>query len=159
VHQGAISSSQTLHLNGRHLLVTFIDGSNDTCPPINTTAGETPGTCTLGTNPSYAVSALSSLDVATTIKFAKAHNVRLVIKDTGHDILGRSTGYGSLEVWVRNLRTGLSFQAKYSSTCKTDPWTGAAITVGGGYTFDDVYKVAKANNVVVVGGGTRLSAP
>ena len=77
-----------------------------------------------------------------------------MIKDTGHDILGRSTGYGSLEIWVRSLRTGLSFESKYTSTCKTCSWTGAAITVGGGYTFDDVYKVAKANRVVVVGGGT-----
>ncbi|KAK5166447.1 uncharacterized protein LTR77_007990 [Saxophila tyrrhenica] len=127
---------------------------NETCPPINVTAGETPGTCTLGTNPWYAVSASSTSDVATAIKFAKNHNVRLVIKDTGHDILGRSTGYGSLEIWVRSLRTGLTFQPKYKSSCKTSAWTGAAITVGGGYTFNDVYKVAKANNVVVVGGGT-----
>ncbi len=79
-----------------------------------------------------------------------------MIKDTGHDILGRSTGYGSLEIWVRSLRTGLTFQSTYTSTCKKAPadWTGAAITIGGGYTFDDVYQVAKANDVVVVGGGT-----
>ncbi|KAK3628153.1 hypothetical protein LTR56_018765 [Elasticomyces elasticus] len=86
--------------------------------------------------------------------FAKRQNVRLVIKDTGHDLLGRSTGFGSIEIWLRNLRTGLRFESKYTSACQANPWTGAAISIGGGYTFFDVYKVAKANNVVVVGGGT-----
>ncbi|KAK5744039.1 hypothetical protein LTR17_002377 [Elasticomyces elasticus] len=127
---------------------------DDTCPPINTTAGEVADTCTLGSNPWYAVNATSTQDVISAITFAKRLNVRLVIKDTGHDLLGRSTGYGSLEIWLRNLRTGLSFEPEYSSTCQANTWTGAAISIGGGYTFDDVYKVAKANNVVVVGGGT-----
>ncbi|KAK3666175.1 hypothetical protein LTR22_002839 [Elasticomyces elasticus] len=127
---------------------------DDTCPPINTTAGEIADACTLGSNPWYAVNATLTQDVISAVTFAKRQNVRLVIKDTGHDLLGRSTGYGSLEIWLRNLRTGLSFVSKHTSTCQADPWTGAAISIGGGYTFDDVYKVAKANNVVVVGGGT-----
>lgn len=33
-------------------------------------------------------------------------------------------------------------------------WAGPAITVGGGYTWQDVYPVAQKNSVVVVGGGT-----
>jgi FAD/FMN-containing dehydrogenase len=127
---------------------------NATCPPVNATAGEVPGTCTLGDNPVYAVNATSNAHVVAAINFAKKNNVRLVIKDTGHDILGRSDGYGSLEIWIHYLRTGLTFQKKFQSTCKATNWTGSTISIGGGYTFTDVYPVAKANNVVVVGGGT-----
>ena len=105
-----------------------------TCPPVNLTAGQTPGTCTLGSNPVYAVDATKPSDVQAAVLFAKATNVRLVIKDTGHDLLGRSDGYGSLEVWIHHLRTGLSFQQKYQSSCKATNWTGSAISVGGGYT-------------------------
>lgn len=105
-----------------------------TCPPVNVTAGEKPGNCTLGNNPVFAINATKPTDVQAGVKFAKANNVRLVIKDTGHDILGRSDGYGSLEIWIHHLRTGLSFQQSYQSSCSANKWTGSAISVGGGYT-------------------------
>ena len=59
------------------------------CPPVNASAGETPGTCSIGDLPRYTVNATEPEDVAAAILFAKKHNIRLVIKDTGHDILGR----------------------------------------------------------------------
>ena len=127
---------------------------NTTCPPINVTAGETPGSCTIGTNPRYAVNATSPAYISAAIKFAKKYNVRLVIKDTGHDILGRSDGYGSLEIWIRHLRTGVTFKKTSPCTCSATAWKGSAFVIGGGYTWEDVYPLAQANNVVVVGGGT-----
>lgn len=126
---------------------------NATCPPVPK-GQQASGSCTLGTSPRYAVNATCAEDVSAAVKFAKQRNVRLVIKDTGHDILGRSTGYGSLEVWIRHLRTGVDFQPTYQSSCHANGYAGSAISVGGGYTFEEVYKVAKDNNVVVVGGGT-----
>jgi len=101
---------------------------------VNITAGEKPGSCTLGSNPVFAINATKPSDVQAGVKFAKANNVRLVIKDTGHDILGRSDGYGSLEVWIHHLRTGLSFQKSFQSSCKATKWTGSTISIGGGYT-------------------------
>jgi FAD/FMN-containing dehydrogenase len=38
----------------------------------------------------YAVTAESSRDVAAAVNFARQHRLRLVIKGTGHDYLGRS---------------------------------------------------------------------
>lgn len=127
---------------------------NITCPPVNVTAGQVPGTCNIGTNPRYAVNATSAKQVSAAVTFAKKHNVRLVIKNTGHDILGRSNGYGSLEIWIRHLRTGISFHESFQSSCSKTNWTGSAFTIGGGYTWTDIYPVAKQYNVVVVGGGT-----
>lgn len=72
----------------------------------------------------------------------------------------RSTGYGSLQIWIRHLKNGIIFQDKYrpSRACSKSTWTGPAFYIGGGYTWADVYPEATRRNVVVVGGGTPVSA-
>ncbi|KAF2114264.1 FAD/FMN-containing protein [Lophiotrema nucula] len=126
------------------------------CPPVNASAGEQPGNCSIGEIPWYAVNATSIEHVSAGIAFGKSHNIRLVIKNTGHDGLGRSEGYGSLEIWIRHLRTGITYRDSYIDGCHScnTTWNGPAITIGGGYTWADVYPVAKVHGVVVVGGGT-----
>ena len=73
----------------------------------------------------------------------------------------RSTGFGSLQVWIRYLRNGITFQQEYQppGQCAGSGWTGSAFTIGGGYTWEDVYPEAAARNVVVVGGGTPVRKP
>jgi len=61
----------------------------NSCPVINITAGDVPGSCTLGQAPVFTVDAHDASDVAAGVKFAKAHNLRLVVRNTGHDLLGR----------------------------------------------------------------------
>jgi hypothetical protein len=46
-------------------------------------------TCSLGNYPNFVVKATSAQDVATAVKFANEWNLRLVVKNTGHDFLGR----------------------------------------------------------------------
>jgi hypothetical protein len=71
----------------------------------------------------------------------------------------RSLGPNSLMIWTHNLRTGIQFQASFTSSdgCTASGWTGAAITYSAGYQWVDVYAVAQANNVIVVGGGDPVS--
>lgn len=59
-----------------------------TCPPINATVAGYP-TCDLGNSPLYSIQARDGHDVVAGIKFAKENNVRLVVKNTGHDISWR----------------------------------------------------------------------
>jgi len=59
------------------------------CPPVGASAGQTPVTCSIGDSPRYTVNATTVEDVSRSILFAKKHNIRIVIKDTGHDLLGR----------------------------------------------------------------------
>ncbi|WPG98536.1 FAD/FMN-containing protein [Acrodontium crateriforme] len=123
----------------------------NSCPPVNVTAGQkATGKCTLGDNSVYIVRATCPEDVQHVVQFAKEHKIRLVVKDTGHDLLGRSNGANSLEIWIRYLRTGVEFHQSYNS----NRWSGSAFTIGGGYTWADLYPLAKQHNVVVVGGGT-----
>ena len=70
----------------------------------------------------------------------------------------RSTGYGSLSVWISYLRNEVQFQEVYNQgSCAESSWKGSAFTIGGGYTWDYVYKMAMERNVLVVGGGTPVS--
>ena len=60
---------------------------NLACPPV--VDGQTPGTCSLGDSPVYTIDATKPEEVAKGLAFAKKYNLRLVVRNTGHDILGR----------------------------------------------------------------------
>lgn len=60
----------------------------ETCPPINASIPSYP-TCELGNSPFYSINATTGADIAAGTKFAKENNIRLVIKNTGHDISQR----------------------------------------------------------------------
>ncbi|KAM0268089.1 hypothetical protein ACHAQH_010043 [Verticillium albo-atrum] len=128
---------------------------NITCAPVDYDAGQEPTTCSLGSLPTYAVNATTRGQIASSLEFARRRNIRLVVTSTGHDLLGRSDGYGSLEIWLRYYRNGINFQKTYkpSSKCTKSGWPGAAIHIDGAYQWRDVYKVAKQHNVIAVGGG------
>ncbi|KAH0835357.1 hypothetical protein AYO21_01574 [Fonsecaea monophora] len=131
--------------------------TNITCAPVNLTVGNTPQqTCTLGVSPSYAVNCTDIRHVALAVVFSRLFNIRLVVKNTGHDQLGRSEGANGLEIWIRHLRSGITFQETFkpSTRCTASKWTGSAFKIAGGYTWGDVGAEAQKHNVVIVNGGT-----
>ena len=73
-----------------------------TCLPRNDTTSN--DTCTLGGYPNYAVNVSNVAQIQLAVNFARSTNIRLVIKNTGHDYLGKSGGAGSLSVWMHNLK-------------------------------------------------------
>ncbi|KAF6789394.1 FAD-linked oxidoreductase-like protein 13 [Colletotrichum sojae] len=128
---------------------------NITCAPVDYAAGQEPTTCSLGSSPVYAINATTRADIREGLAFAREHNVRLVVASTGHDLMGRSDGYGSLEIWLRHYRNTIDFQETYASVdgCTASNWYGGAIRIDGAYQWRDVYEIAKANDVIAVGGG------
>jgi len=67
--------------------LTYPTGS---CPIVPFAAGANLiGVCTIGDQPWYTVNATEYEDVAKGILFARKHNIRLVVRNTGHDLLGR----------------------------------------------------------------------
>lgn len=74
--------------------------ANQSCDPF--TAPSDP--CRFGNYVRYAVNVTCGEDVAATIAFAKEKNIRFVIRNTGHDYLGRSTGAGAISVWTHHLK-------------------------------------------------------
>ncbi|KAK2745697.1 hypothetical protein FQN57_003594 [Myotisia sp. PD_48] len=104
------------------------------------------GQCVIGSYVQYAVAASSACDVKKTVAFAKSHNIRLVVRNTGHDYYGKSTGAGALAVWTHRLK-GIEL-LDYESAL----YTGKAMKVGAGVQVMEANEVAKKNNLLVVGG-------
>lgn len=94
----------------------------------------------------YAINVSSYRDVAAAFAFARAKNIRLSIKNTGHDYIGRSNGQGSLALWTHNLKS-ISF-SNYTS----QGYTGPAVKLGAGVQAFEVYEAAAANGLRVTGG-------
>ncbi|KAI0899510.1 FAD-binding domain-containing protein [Annulohypoxylon nitens] len=116
---------------------------NNSCSPFKGPKG----TCTLGNNAIYAINVSDASTAIAGIKFAQEKNVRLSIKNTGHDLLGRSSGAGSLALWTHNLKN-VSFM-----TYKSSGYTGPAAKVGAGLQVRELYEIAKEHKFRVVGGG------
>ena len=128
--------------------------------------------------PPIGVDARSEHDIQAAIKFIKQYNLKLVVKNTGHDYLGRSTARGGFLLWTHNMK-----QLSYNSTFLPDgaPATAdntfngdflfpflhfqgsdyehylsyiSAITVGAGTQWHDAYDFAQKQGRVIVGAGS-----
>ncbi|CAK7203751.1 hypothetical protein SEUCBS139899_006498 [Sporothrix eucalyptigena] len=120
--------------------------NNDTCSAgANDTCGAT--TCTQGLSPAMIVTAQNQFDVQVSVNFARIQNLRLVIRNTGHDNMGRSTGFGSLTLNTHRLNN-IQFMKSYTGPGN---YTGGAVKVGAGVLFRDLYPAAKAEGVDIIG--------
>ncbi|GKT41180.1 FAD-linked oxidoreductase ZEB1 [Colletotrichum spaethianum] len=76
-----------------------------TCQPQNAANN---GICGLGGFPLYSVKATNVAQIQLAVNFARTLDLRLVIRNTGHDFLGKNTGAGSLSIWTHNLKASTS---------------------------------------------------
>jgi len=97
------------------------------------------------------ISDVSQIQLA--INFARNNNLRLVIKNTGHDYLGKSSGAGALSIWTHNLKN-----IQYFDRIKIDGYEGPALKVGAGVTVREVYRKADENGVSALGGICEVCA-
>ncbi|KAL8730235.1 MAG: hypothetical protein Q9166_004212 [cf. Caloplaca sp. 2 TL-2023] len=65
-------------------------------------------------------------------------------------------GYGSLQIWIKHVKKGITFQETFTplDRCSRSAWKGSAFKIGGGYVWTDILDEAASRGVVVVGGGT-----
>jgi FAD/FMN-containing dehydrogenase len=115
----------------------------ETCMPQNGNTTQ----CTLGGFPSYAVKARSVFQIQLAVNFARNMGLRLVVKNTGHDFLGKSLGAGALSIWTHNLKT-----IRFHKSVKTPSYSGAAIELGAGVQVGELYAAADSFGVTAVGG-------
>ncbi|RDW74452.1 FAD-binding oxidoreductase [Aspergillus mulundensis] len=111
--------------------------------------------CELGNYYVYAINVTGAADVAVGLAFAQDHNIRLVIKNTGHEQVSlcvgtlrvrRSSGKGALGLWTHNLRAISILDYKSSL------YTGKAMKVGSGVQVFHAYSAAHKAGLRVVGG-------
>ncbi|KAH7094849.1 hypothetical protein FB567DRAFT_511218 [Paraphoma chrysanthemicola] len=114
-----------------------------TCMPTNDSSSRT---CTLGGYPAYAVKASTIAQIQLAINFARAANLRLVIKNTGHCYLGKSTGAGALSLWMHNMD-----QIDFLPDYRGPGYNGPALKLAAGVNVRQVYEAADRYNVTVLG--------
>ncbi|KAI0102989.1 FAD binding domain-containing protein [Nemania sp. FL0031] len=103
--------------------------------------------CTLGSYPTLSVNVSTVSQVQLAINLARNLNIRLVIKNTGHDFGAKSTGAGSLSLWTHNLKD-IRFYEDYEE----GSYKGPAFKMGAGVQVFEAYKAARKANVTIVGG-------
>lgn len=103
--------------------------------------------CTLGAFPSYVVKATTVAQIQLAVNFARNANLRLVVKNTGHDFNGKSAGAGALSIWTHALK-----DLKYIANYQQGSYNGPAIKAGSGVQAFELYDYANKLGVTVVGG-------
>lgn len=107
------------------------------------------GSCTLGGYPAYAVNVTNIAQIQLAVNFARASNIRLVVKNTGHDFSGKSSGAGSISIWTHYLND-IAYNANYVD--KILGYSGPAFKFGSGVIGKDAYAAAQAKGLMVLGG-------
>ncbi|KAI0862704.1 putative FAD-dependent isoamyl alcohol oxidase [Xylaria cubensis] len=123
----------------------FMNGyyQNQSCDPFTDSSKP----CELGNYAAYSINVTGPDDVIAAVRFADEQNVRLVVKSTGHDYVGKSTGKGALSLWMFNLKTAEVINQYQSKT-----YTGPAMKVGSGIIGGEAIAVAAQAGYRIVGG-------
>ncbi|KAI5862507.1 hypothetical protein GGS23DRAFT_610167 [Durotheca rogersii] len=117
--------------------------ANASCDPFTAPAAP----CRLGAYVRYAVRAAGVADYRATLTFAAARNIRLVLRNTGHDYFGKSTGPGALALWTHFLK-----DTQLIDSYESPAYTGKALRLGAGIGVLEAYQVADRAGVAIVGG-------
>ncbi|KAH6899134.1 FAD binding domain-containing protein [Coprinopsis sp. MPI-PUGE-AT-0042] len=132
--------------------------TNNTCLPTTNRNAQ----CTIGHLPRYVILAKKREHIKAGIDFARTNNIRLVIRNTGHDLAfartqplqrlhgGRSTGYGSLAINTHTFKD-VTFT----------PQLRCAVTVGAGIQGRELLRLANQQNpkvAITVGGHGPLAS-
>jgi len=107
--------------------------------------------CEQGNVPVIGVDARSISDVQAAVKFAVTYNLRLVIKNTGHDFIGRSAGRGGFMLWTHHLQN-ITYNPTFVPHGGPASEIYNAITLEAGVLWNDAYDAAHAHGRVLIGG-------
>ncbi|KAL0060963.1 hypothetical protein AAF712_012227 [Marasmius tenuissimus] len=103
--------------------------------------------CTTKNVVEYSVNVSRAEHIIKAVQFVKEHNIRFVVKNTGHDYMGKSTGTGALSVWMHNLQN-IVLVPDYVSA----GYTGPAIKAPAGVKGTDLAIFANERGYAIVSG-------
>lgn len=104
--------------------------------------------CKMGAYPTYVVNVTNVAQVQLAVNFARNANIRLVVKNTGHDFNGKASGKGALSIWTHWLKDKV-YYPKFEAA---NGYFGPAIKFGAGTQVFEAYEYAKSLGVTVIGG-------
>ncbi|KAK4206717.1 FAD-binding domain-containing protein [Rhypophila decipiens] len=124
---------------------------NDTCLPLETAP------CSAAGYPAYVINATSATDVKAGVDFARKHKIRLVVRASGHDFLGRSNAPNSLSIWTHGLKGIKLFDSFKPRGCKTTINTTGLVAGAGSYMRQLNEAAAAAGRAMISGGGPTVT--
>ncbi|KAI0045240.1 FAD-binding domain-containing protein [Auriscalpium vulgare] len=105
-------------------------------------------TCGQGRVPLFAVNATTAGQIQAGIIFASRHNLRVSVKSSGHDYLGRSTEKNFLLLWTQYFKS-ITVSDAFIVNGQDH---GSAVTVGSGVGLRELYRALTPYGKMVVGG-------
>ncbi|PPR01858.1 hypothetical protein CVT24_001339 [Panaeolus cyanescens] len=125
--------------------------SVEQCDPFSDVSNPA-NVCFQGRVPWGVVNVTSVADIQKTVRFASQHNLKLVVKNTGHENLGRSLGESSIMLWTHNMQD-IKFSDSFVPKGAPRGTKGVStVTIGAGVQWGRLYEVAAQQGKVVVGG-------
>ena len=110
--------------------------------------------CRQGRVSLFSIQAKTPEDIQAGVRFAGRHNLRVAVRNTGHDFLGRSSAAGSLHINT-HLMTDKALDKNFQPAGSYGKGEGLAVTVSAGVQLYDMYKWLGENGVMVVGGSSH----
>ncbi len=101
----------------------------------------------------YAIRAQQTSDIVAAVNFARDNGVKLVVKGTGHDYLGRNCAPDSLLVWTHDMRDITMHDAFVPTGAPAGTAPVQAMTVEAGTRWLEAYRAATLAGRFVAGGG------
>ncbi|KFY78340.1 hypothetical protein V499_02483 [Pseudogymnoascus sp. VKM F-103] len=135
--------------------------ANNSCYPIYPNGTNIAGDpdagergCSIGSLPPYVINATDAGHVQAALKFAMKWNLRLTVKNTGHNGAGRNVGYGALSIWTHNMKSIRVHEAfkPHTRGSKNTETGHMAATLGAGVRDGELFDAVIKENLIAVGG-------
>jgi len=93
------------------------------------------------------------------VTFAKQHNLKIVVKGTGHDPLGRSTARGGFLIWMHHLKqTVYNLNSVLEGAPATTENKVNAVTLGAGVQWGEAFDFVEQYGRILVGSSPSVGA-
>ncbi|KAJ6093350.1 hypothetical protein N7486_008639 [Penicillium sp. IBT 16267x] len=103
----------------------------------------------------YSAKAQSASDIQQAVRFAQDHNLRLAIKNTGHDFLGRSTAPESLQILTHNMKDIELVEDFVPNGAPKNKNEGSAVHLAAGVQLPELYAAVAHHNRTVIAGSSH----
>ena len=108
-------------------------------------------TCSLGRLAPYYVAVRNASHISAALQFVQTHNIRISVKNTGHDYYGRSAVPNSLAIWTHNLNSLDFYQNFTAFNCPSANGHNVG-EMGAGVIAGDAYRFFNLHGMDVTGG-------
>jgi hypothetical protein len=103
----------------------------------------------------YSAKVQTASQIQKAVVFAQTHNVRLVIRNSGHDYIGRSTAPESLQIFTNGMKKITFVDDFVPVGAPGGKGEGFAVTMAAGVHLSELYKAAAEKNRTVQGGASH----